>query len=332
MDRLERLTDLVLVLLDTKRPLTLIEIAGSVAGYPAAEAAQRQAFERDKRTLREQGIVVTVESLPDEPTIIGYRIRPEEYYLPALGLLPDEQVALNLAVAGVHLDDSTAHGALLKLGVLERDAPVAMTALPSLPALAVLHEALRSHTELAFDYRGEARRVDPHALVFRRGWWYLVGLDHGRAEQRTFRVDRMAAVRAVGPPGGFEPPPAVSYRSGLDQAPWRFGSDELGEARVWVDAIRAEEVVAQLGADALVERREDGSVVVSLPVANVDAFRSWVIGLLDHSVVLGPAKIRKAVVDWLKAAARPPRSRSARSGGSRPTQVSRPGSQPEGPD
>lgn len=312
VDRLERLTDLVLVLLDTKRPLTIYEIAGSVAGYPTAEAAQRQAFERDKRILREEGIPITVEPVPDEPSLTGYRIRPEEYYLPDLDLLPDEQVALNLAVAGVHLDDPTAQGALLKLGMIERDGPVAMTALPSLPALPVLHEALRAHVALGFSYREELRTVDPHALVFRRGWWYLVGFDHDRGEQRTFRVDRMSAVAAVGLPDAFDPPTATDGGQGLDRAPWRFGPDELGVAEVWVDTILAEEVVGQLGAEAVVDRRDDGSVVVALAVANVDAFRSWVIGLLDHAVVLGPPKMRKAVVDWLKATAKPRRQRSSR--------------------
>ena len=58
LDRLERVTDLVLVLLDTRQPLTLDAIAHQVPGYPAEHAARRQAFERDKRLLRDEGIPV----------------------------------------------------------------------------------------------------------------------------------------------------------------------------------------------------------------------------------------------------------------------------------
>ena len=58
LDRLERVTDLVLVLLNTDQPLTLDAIALQVPGYPAEHAARRQAFERDKRLLRDEGIPV----------------------------------------------------------------------------------------------------------------------------------------------------------------------------------------------------------------------------------------------------------------------------------
>ncbi len=65
LDRLERVTDLVLVLLETPRPLTLDAIANQVPGYPAEHAARRQAFERDKRLLRDEGIPVLTERLPE---------------------------------------------------------------------------------------------------------------------------------------------------------------------------------------------------------------------------------------------------------------------------
>ncbi len=298
MDRLERLCDLVLVLLDTKRLLTLNEIVAEVGGYPQAEASRRQAFERDKRTLRDEGIPLTMGPIPGDPTQTGYRIVPEEYYLPDLGLALDEQVALNLAVAGVHLDDPTGRDALLKLGVMERDAPVALAALPALPALPALHQALRSHAAVSFVYRGRQRMVDPHALAFRHGRWYLMGLDHNSQEPRTFRVDRMSAGLELGPEGSFVPPAGATV---ADQAPWRLGGDEVGVAEVLVDHVLADGVAAQLGPEGVVERRPDNSIVVRLAVVNVGAFRSWVLGLLDHAVVLGPPVLRQAVTDWLEA-------------------------------
>ncbi len=61
LDRHERLTDLVLVLLHARRPLTLDEIAREVPGYPESHDARRQAFERDKRLLRDEGVTVVTE-------------------------------------------------------------------------------------------------------------------------------------------------------------------------------------------------------------------------------------------------------------------------------
>jgi hypothetical protein len=65
LDRLERVTDLVLVLLHTDQPLTLDSIAHQVPGYPEEHAARRQAFERDKRLLRDEGIPVLTQRLRD---------------------------------------------------------------------------------------------------------------------------------------------------------------------------------------------------------------------------------------------------------------------------
>ncbi len=112
LDRLERVTDLVLVLLNTRAPLTLDAIAHAVPGYPEEHGARRQAFERDKRLLRDEGIPVLTEPLAGSEQF-GYRIDRDAFSLPDLGLEPDEQVALQLAVAGVHLGDPSGRDALL---------------------------------------------------------------------------------------------------------------------------------------------------------------------------------------------------------------------------
>src|SRR5450631_1835445 len=161
LDRLERVTDLLLVLLDTPHPLSLREIADRVPGYPDAHGARRQAFERDKRLLRDEGVPVLVVPIGGEEQL-GYRVDPDSYYLPDLGLEPEEQAALNLAVAGVHLGEPIGHQALLKLGAGGesplRDTPVPLVDLPSfgaLPALPALFDAVRRKAVVDFGYRSE---------------------------------------------------------------------------------------------------------------------------------------------------------------------------------
>ena len=51
------------------------------------------------------------------------------------------------------------------------------------------------------------------------------------------------------------------------------------------------------------DRRPDGGIVVSLPVVNRAAFRSWVVDLLDHAEVLSPPELRVDMVAWLDAVA-----------------------------
>lgn len=302
LDRLERLTNLVLVLLDTRRPLTLVEIAGEVAGYPSGAQAARQAFERDKRVLREEGIPITMDTLPGEDGV-GYRIRAEDYFLPELHLTTDEQVALNLAVAGVHLDDASGQAALVKLGLTERDPGSTVATLPSLPQLATLHRAMQRRCLVRFPYPApggtRTRQVEPYGLLFRRGFWYLVGRDRERSALRTFRVDRMEDVPGVGAPGAFQPPAQFNPSAALEE-PWRLGGAGTVEARVSIDPLLAHQVVAELGPAAVVEQAVDGSVVVGLEVTNVEAFRSWALGLLDHAVVLGPPELRQGMITWLE--------------------------------
>ena len=66
-----------------------------------------------------------------------------------------------------------------------------------------------------------------------------------------------------------------------------------------IDAGRAPAAVRELGDDRVLHRHEGGSIDVRVPADNVDAFRSWVLGLLDHAVVLDPPELRASIVTWL---------------------------------
>ncbi len=298
LDRLERVTDLVLVLLDTSQPLTLDAIAHQVPGYPPEHSARRQAFERDKRLLRDEGIPVLTERLPGHEQY-GYRIDRESFYLPDLDLEPDEQVALHLAVAGVHLGDPSGRDALLKLGAagLGDVRPIASMVPPA--ALIELFEAVRTHATAGFAYRGEPRRVAPVGLWFRFGHWYLVAWDLGRGAVRTFRVDRIEGEVARGEPGGAVVPQDVDVEAALPDEPWEADGEDRIEMRIRVDALEARRVADEVGRDKVVHRLDDGSLELALNVSSFASIRSWVLGLLDHATVTAPAAFRDELVAWL---------------------------------
>ncbi len=309
LDRLERVTDLLLVLLDSPRPLSLREIAYRVPGYPESHGARRQAFERDKRLLRDEGVPVLVVKI-DGDDQLGYRVDPDSYYLPDLGLEAEEQAALNLAVAGVHLGEPIGRQALLKLGAGGesplRDTPVPLVDLPSfggLPALPALLDAVRRKSVVDLGYRGVPRRVDVAGLRFRSGHWYLIGSDRDRGEARTFRVDRIDGDPVPGPPGSVRLPDDFDIERSFGRDPWQFGSGEEVEVDVLVDGAEAGRVVAELGEEAVVERGEDGTVVVRLSVTDTGALILWVLDLLDHAEVLSPPEVRAAMIERLQASA-----------------------------
>jgi proteasome accessory factor B len=298
-DRLERLTNLVATLLDTRRPLPLEELVELVPGYPPDKASARRQFERDKDTLRGIGIPVQTETLDALGPEVGYRIPPDEYYLPNLDLTPEEQAALHVAVTAVRLEGGAGPEALWKLGGLEGEAATAVAALPTVPELPTLFDAYRERAPVRFTYRNEPRGLDPWGIVFRRGHWYVVGHDHDRAEERAFRIDRIEGPVVLGEAGTVEVPPGLDPSRLLRDDPWRFGGDEPVVAHVLVDGPQAPGVVHQVGEQAVVERRPDGSVVLGLQVTNVAAFRSFVVGLLDGAEVLSPPELRADVADWL---------------------------------
>lgn len=299
--KIERVLNLLACLLDTNRPLTQDEIVREVAGYPEQKSAYRRAFERDKELLRGMGIPITVEALTggDEH---GYRVRPDDYYLPDLGLTAEETAALRVAVAAVSLGDTAGEGALMKLGAAglgEAVPPIA--SLPLVPSLAGLFEGFRERAVVAFPYRGERRELEPWALASRRGHWYVVGLDRGRGALRSFRADRIGGEVEVGPPGGFERPGDFDPDAHLRSEPWLFGDAEPVTVRLLVDADRRELALARVGEESVVETRPDGAVVLEVPVVDRAAFRSFVLELLEHAEVLGPPEVRGEVVAWLEA-------------------------------
>src|SRR3954451_12948288 len=106
----ERLMNLALCLLGTRRPLTKRELRESIEAYIEAAAAAsatnsasgsggdeafNRMFERDKDDLRELGLIIeTVESVDGE---IGYLARRDSNRLPPITLDAEEAAALGLA-------------------------------------------------------------------------------------------------------------------------------------------------------------------------------------------------------------------------------------------
>ncbi|MCX6449171.1 MAG: hypothetical protein NTV41_01390 [Actinobacteria bacterium] len=78
----ERLINLTLALLATKRYLTKAEIFRVVAGYSGSAETMERMFERDKDELRSMGIEIEVKGLdPLFEDDQGYLIRSESFQL-----------------------------------------------------------------------------------------------------------------------------------------------------------------------------------------------------------------------------------------------------------
>ena len=310
MHQLERVTNLLALLLSTRRHLTFDEIRNELKGqYPDNLVAARAAFERDKAILRDEGIPISSEVQGgDKAGITGYRIDRSAYELGDLQLTGHEAAALRIAVSALRMGQSWGEEALWKVdmdsGSTVSQRPVVQASLPVDQKLPTLHEAMSRLQVVTFTYNGRARELEPFGLLARSGWWYLVGNDRSVNAMRTFRVDRISSDVVLLEGETFERPAdfdvRTSFPADLKELP---DSIDVGGdiAKVLIDATDVNTVLGQYGLESLVERHSDGSATFVIPCANVQAFEHWLLGFLDRAEVLEPAKLRQHVVAWLTA-------------------------------
>lgn len=300
-DPLERVTNLLTLLLESRTALTLQQIADQLGDwYSGTPVAVRASFERDKALLRDIGVPIETEVLGgDQAGQTAYRLDRDRYELRGLELEEDERLALQAAVAAVRSD--VGQEGVWKLGGGVGGTMPVRADLPALPELPVLRAASSDHVAVELRYHGTLRRVDPYGLLLRAGFWYVVGFDHVRQEVRTFRVDRIEgevrvlAGEHVERPTGFDPGAA------FPDDPKALGG--AATATVRIDAALAAAVAREIGGNAVRIRHEDGSIDAEVPCANLEAFRSWVLGLGRHAEVIAPPEVRAAVVTWLRSIA-----------------------------
>jgi len=179
------------------------------------ENFQRQ-FERDKDTLRQLGVPVETGTddvyFEDEP---GYRIRRDDFELPAVSFDADEIVVL-VAAAQVWQQAATATATTTALAKLwasgnEPDTGRLAALQPHIsarePAWQPLWQAVMARQRVRFDYHDLTRTVQPWALTWRCGAWYLTGFDELRQAPRLYKLARLRGdVTSLGQPGAFDRP------------------------------------------------------------------------------------------------------------------------------
>jgi predicted DNA-binding transcriptional regulator YafY len=310
-NKTERLLNLVICLLHTRRYLSVQEIRDAVPGYSAdSEEAFRRMFERDKQELRDLGIPLetgTDSHAHDDE--LGYRIARRDYELPPISLEPDEAAALGLA-ARLWQSSSLAGAtgsALLKLRAAGVDAPQAAGALEprvgsSEPAFEACLEAVTQGRSLQFSYRAsgrpapEQRDVEPWGVVWWHGRWYVVGHDTSRDDVRVFRLSRIVGPAiAVGEPGTVKAPPDTDLRALVARM---AGDDPSTTATVRVRpgaawALRREATSTR--------PTEDGWDRLELGYSDPERFADRVAGYGADAVVEAPDEARAAVVRRLEA-------------------------------
>ena len=313
MRRIERLINLIAALLEARRPLTAQDIRDTISGYDQLNHdAFRRAFERDKEALRSMGI--PLDTVPadvmTEERADGYIISKSRYYLPDLDLKPDELAALRIAAQAILGGASEAASGLMKLSVDSSGEPAAGPRVvwgadlaAEQPHLGAFYSALLDHRPVEFAYQAAGagapsnRRLHPYGLVHRRGHWYVVGEDTARKGVRSFKLGRVSGpVKRV--EGSYTIPAGFDAAEHVGGEAWAIGPEASDGTVVRFDASMrwwAEQNMPGLPA----AEGPGGSLDIEVPVANLDALISWIIGFGPEVEILRPEPARRRLIEHL---------------------------------
>ncbi|HEX7247697.1 MAG TPA: WYL domain-containing protein [Actinomycetota bacterium] len=311
MEPLERLLNLVALLLETPTPLTYEQIRDTIHAYQGdnVDSAKRM-FERDKDQLRGFGIPLRLVDTDVWGTEQGYQIPKDEYYLPEIEFSPEELGAL-LVAAQSGGENTQAEQAARKLlygadgGVLAGLAggPLASGSDANGDLLIECADAAQRRRRVRFGYRtshGQTadREIDAYAMVFRGGHWYLVGHDTERDDVRAFRLSRfIGELHDLGE--GRQPPDGFRGADHVQGGPWTSSAEE--HARIAFSPDVAWWAIGSFAGATRVDVEPDGWVLADVPMTAPGPMASVVLQFGPEAVVREPEALRRAVIDRLEA-------------------------------
>lgn len=300
----ERLVNLTIALLATKRFLTKSEIFNSVEGYEGSNESKERMFERDKDDLRSLGIEIEVGSFdPLFNDEAGYRIKRESYELNLGEISPLEISLISLATTaweGASLSD-VAQRAFVKLSSLgiptdELDLPGLAPVLPDAGnEISLLAKAISERRSIKFSYLDAqlncaSREIVPTGISSRNGFWYVTGVDQNIQEFRTFRLDRIEGAIALGKvQKDFEIPEVSS-------STWDI-KDKLVTQHAIIDVRHGKGYA--LRALAIRQKELGEWDQLTIPILNLRTLASLVLWHCEDALVQEPIELRNLVISQL---------------------------------
>jgi proteasome accessory factor B len=310
VEPLERLLNLVALLLEARTPMTFEQIRQTLTdayGQQDKDSAKRM-FERDKDTLRDYGIPLELVATDIWDVEQGYTIPKEKYYLPEIAFTPEELAALFVAAQAGGEGDAAEQGVRKLLygadgGVLAglTGGPLA-SGTPGTLLLAATDAAQRRR-RVRFGYRtsrgaANERDVDVYAMLCRSGHWYLVGLDRERDAVRAFRLTRFTSDIADSGEGS-EPPPTFRAADHVLAGPWGVGEPSASATVAFAPEVLWWATAGLTGASTG-EPGPDGWAEVTLPLGDVADLAGWVLQFGPDARVVEPDELREEVLARLE--------------------------------
>ena len=164
--------------------------------------------------------------------------------------------------------------------------------------LSAIAAACRDGESLRFPYKSHdgtatTRAVEPHRLVHTGRRWYLVAFDRGRADWRTFRVDRIGARITTGTRFAPRQPPdadlAAYVSRGVAYAPYRYRASVL----LFAPAEKIAEVIPPTA--AVLEAVDARRSIMHTGAQSLDHLCFWLAMIGVEFEVREPEELRERV-------------------------------------
>lgn len=324
--KLVRQLSLVSYLMAMNRPVTARDVRECVEGYAEmGDDAFARRFYADRTELL--GLGIPLKSTRDDDTGEElYTLSEKNYFLPSLDMTDGELSAVHACLS--LLDGQFAYAEPLRLALqnltLGRGNPATDEALASTTIrlvgndyspeiasrIAKLETAITKRRTASFRYytigRDEEldRVVDPYALIWNGGQWYLVGYAHERDDVRVFRLTRVKGEikftsrreRDFEVPDDFD---ASIYRT---RPNWQLGGI-AGEAELWLDPSAAWWVERSFGHAGRIEHHDDGAATFHTEYAAIRYLSAWICGMNGLVRPVAPQRLVDDVLSSIQAIA-----------------------------
>lgn len=277
------------------------------------EDSNRRRFERDKRTLQENGVFLSVGN--DQK----YSIDMSKTAAAPLELT-HAQISLLRLLCGALLEDKAypfkdeLRMVLVKLGD-ELEMPDmlpqigqdgASSSKASEPrGLGKIKKAIAARKRISFSYvdakgRGSERTVDPMGAFFINRHCYVVAYDNDANDERVFRLERMSGLRinSANPksPDFDERPFDVARYFGL---PFQFGDESFAATLRLEEPALSRAAQLTMGLGNLVS--SDDSYVWTIPCKSTRVLAQWCIENGPGITIVEPEAAHRAYVDGLRS-------------------------------
>jgi predicted DNA-binding transcriptional regulator YafY len=168
-----------------------------------------------------------------------------------------------------------------------------------------LTQAIFHHYTVRFRHRAAQYKefveheVNPYRLWYVNSGLYVVGFDKGKQDLRVFAVERIHSVVLTNK--RFQVPPAFDFEA-FKQTAFNMIWGEPQEVKIKFSPTQATYIRERTWHQSQkIDQQKDGSVVLSLHVADLDEVKRWLIGFGSEATVLTPRGLRDEISDEAEA-------------------------------